>query len=218
MCPVMPGLWCWPVWMTWAAAPRRAMTGASLMASGRVPTTTAIFTGAGSPLPEQVAALAGGEPASGDEQAQVELVAAQVVGDEVVAGEGPVGVGHAGLGAGGVAGGRLVGGAFGQGDRVGQVEVDQAGELGIGEGDLIQVEVQGRQVRVLRVGLEVVGGEGDGGLADPDGVQVGVGDGQAELFVDLADPLGDGLAGVVVAADGDVGVVGPVEDVPVGGL
>src|SRR5690606_10946837 len=113
------------------------MTGASLMASGRVPTTTAIFTGRSPPLPEQVAALAGGVAAGGDEQAEVELLALEVVGDEVVVGQGADGVGHAGLGAGGVAGGDLVGGAVSQGDRVVEVEVDQAGELSVVQGDLV---------------------------------------------------------------------------------
>lgn len=41
---------------------------------------------------------------------------------------------------------------------------------------------------------------------------------QAEFFVDLVESGGDGVAGVVVAADGDVGVVGSVEGVTAGRL
>lgn len=44
-------------------------------------------------------------------------------------------------------------------------------------------------------------------------MQVGVGDGHAEFFVDLAHTIGGRLTNVVVPADGDVGVVGAVEAV-----
>lgn len=49
---------------------------------------------------------------------------------------------------------------------------------------------------MLELAFDVVGAEGDGGLAWPDRLQVGVaGAGEAEFFVDLADTVGDGFAG-----------------------
>jgi hypothetical protein len=63
-------------------------------------------------------------------------------------------------------------------------------------------------VPVLELAFDVVGGEGDGGLPQADGVQVAVGDGEAEFLVDLAHAVANGFAGLVVAADGDVGESG----------
>lgn len=71
---------------------------------------------------------------------------------------------------------------------------------------------------MLELALDVGGGEGDGALAQADGVQVGVGEGEAEFFAGFAGAVGDGFAGVVVAADGDVGVVGSVERIAAWGF
>ena len=69
---------------------------------------------------------------------------------------------------------------------------------------------------MLELPLYPIGGQGDGGLPDAEGKEVGVVQAvQAEF---LADAVGDGLAGVVVAADGEVGVVGAVEPGPAGCL
>lgn len=38
-------------------------------------------------------------------------------------------------------------------------------------------DVEGKEVPVLKLAFDVVGGEGDGGLSQADGVQVAVGDG-----------------------------------------
>jgi hypothetical protein len=58
--------------------------------------------------------------------------------------------------------------------------------------------------------LDVVGGEGNGGLPQADGMQVAVDDGQAKFLAGLTDALGYRLASRVVATDGDIGVVGAV--------
>lgn len=79
-------------------------------------------------------------------------------------------------------------------------------------------DVEGEEVPVLELALDVGGGEGDGALAQADGVQVGVGEGEAEFFAGFAGAVGDGFAGVVVAADGDVGVVGSVERIAAWGF
>ncbi len=135
-----------------------------------------------------------------------------------MAGQVAVRVAEAAVGAGGVAGG--CGGGFGVGepDRVVESEFDESGDFGVGERDVLKVRIEGEQVPMLELPFEVLRGEGDRRLAYPEGVQVSVVDVKAEFFMDLADPGGDVFAGVVVAADGDVGVVEAVEYVPAGGL
>src|SRR4051812_10287646 len=102
------------------------------MASGRVPTTTATRKGVLLPLPEHVGSFARAVALRGDKQTEVELVQSEVVGHQVVAGQGGFGVLQTGVGAGGVAGGDRLSVAVGEPDGVVQVDVDQAGYLGIG--------------------------------------------------------------------------------------
>src|SRR5262249_42774456 len=114
------------------------------MASGRVPTTTAICTGQlPVRLPEQVRAFASAETVRGDEHTKVELVELEVVGHQVGSGQGGLAVFKAGVGPDGVAGGHGVGVTVGERDRVVKVDVHQAGYFGIGQRDLFQGNLQG---------------------------------------------------------------------------
>jgi hypothetical protein len=123
-----------------------------------------------------------------------------------------------GTSSGGVAGWDGADTALGKGDSVGDADLHQARYLGVGEWDGLQADVEGKQVPVLELAFDVVGSQGDCSLAKADGMQVAVGNRQTEFLVDFADAVGDRLAGLIVATDGDVGLVGTVEGVPAGSL
>lgn len=61
------------------------------------------------------------------------------------------------------------------------------------------------EVAVVELPFDVVRGEGDRGLPDAEGLQIGEGHWQPEFFVDFPHAIGDVLSGVVVPAYGDVG-------------
>lgn len=110
--------------------------------------------------PEQVAALAGEVTVGGHEQAQVELVGAQVIGDQLGALQSALGVGHALGRAGGIPGGGAGAGVVGEVQGVGEIQFDESGDLGVGERDVGEFDVQWQQVPVLELPLDVVRGQG----------------------------------------------------------
>jgi hypothetical protein len=75
-------------------------------------------------------------------------------------------------------------------------DIGEAGDFSVGERHSPQRDVAGEKVPVLELALDVGGGEGDGGLAQADGVQIGVGDGKAEFLAGLAGAVGafEGIA------------------------
>jgi hypothetical protein len=110
-----------------------------------------------------------------DEDPQVELVDAQLVGNQLVAAELTFGVHHPVIAADGAVRWHRATGAGGEVDGLLQVDLDESGDFGIGEGDLGQAASQCQQRPVLKLPLDAVGSERDRGLADAERLQVVVG-------------------------------------------